>query len=369
MRDEAEIVRASGAPSARLYGGMRLFTVAFLLLILSLWPDFAARSPAPVQWFAAAAGVLVFGASYVRVVFSSIPRSRRVRTPWAFAALMASGFALLAVLPYNWIYYLPFYLLTCLVITQRPTTGLLSAAGCVLVVIFVGMARGTTPVRLGMLALQLGVFALTMTGIHQLIDFTVTQWETQKAAERVATERERRRLSRDLHDLVGRDLVALVMRAEVVAQEQSGEPVEAHLRHIAALARTTLNNTLAVVEEMRAPDVAAELDDARELLVWAGIDLAVFGGPTQVHRRAPFAWFLREAVTNVVKHSGAQTCRVIFGPDRLTVEDDGRPRGPLVPGAGLTGLRERLEQAGGELLVEASPDGGVRVIARLVKGG
>ncbi|MFF5207643.1 sensor histidine kinase [Streptosporangium sp. NPDC000396] len=246
--------------------------------------------------------------------------------------------------------------------------GLISAAGCVLIVVFVGLLRGIAPVQLGMLALELGVFAVTLTGIHQLIEFTVTQWETQKTSERLATERERRRLSQDLHDLVGRDLVALVMRAEVVARSEPGRHVEEELRHIAALARTTLNNTLAVVEEMRAPDVAAELDDARELLIWAGIDLAVFGVPAEVHRRAAFAWFLREAVTNVVKHSGAQTCRVIFGPDRLTVEDDGRPGWAVVPGAGLTGLRERLEQVGGELLIGRSQDGGVRVVARLVKG-
>ncbi|WP_067181832.1 histidine kinase [Microtetraspora niveoalba] len=42
-----------------------------------------------------------------------------------------------------------------------------------------------------------------------MVDFAVTQWETRRDSERPATERERERLSRDLHDLVGRDLVAL----------------------------------------------------------------------------------------------------------------------------------------------------------------
>ncbi|GII72593.1 two-component sensor histidine kinase [Sphaerisporangium melleum] len=347
---------------------MRLFTVAFLLLIPTLWPEFASRGPSLAQWLAAAGGVAVFGGCYIRVVSRAIPRSERIHTPWAFAGLVAAGFGLLAVLPDGWIYYLPFYLITALVITHRPYTGLASAAGCLLIVVFAGLLRGVAPVRLGMLALQLSVFAVTLTGIHQLIEFAVTQWETQKASERLATERERQRLSRDLHDLVGRDLVALVMRAEVAARNEAGRRVGEELRHIAALARTTLNNTIAVVEEMRAPDVTAELDEARELLIWAGIDLAVFGVPSAVHRRAAFAWFLRETVTNVVKHSGARTCRVIFGADRLVVEDDGPPGSPVVPGAGLTGLRERLEQAGLQLIVERSRDGGVRVIARLVKG-
>ncbi|GGO06685.1 two-component sensor histidine kinase [Microbispora rosea subsp. aerata] len=364
----AERPRAGNAPSATLYRGIRLFTIAFLLLVLTLFPDFLQSRPGLWEWVGAGCGLAVFITSYIRVVCGSIPRSERLHTPWALTATIVSGLALLAVLPENWIYYLPFYVLTCLVITQAPWLGLLSAGGFVLVIVCAGLLRGQAPMRLTMLATQLVVFSVTLSGIHQVIEFTITRWETQKASERLAGERERRRLSRDLHDLVGRDLVALVMRAEVAARHAPGTPAGEEMSRIAALARTALNNTLAVVEEMRAPDVTTELEEARELLGWAGIDLAVFGRPGKTHQCAPFAWFLREAVTNVAKHSGAQTCRVIFGPGRLTVEDDGRPKGPVVPGAGLTGLRERLEQAGAELVVSRSREGGVRVTARLVEG-
>ncbi|MEZ0074788.1 sensor histidine kinase [Planotetraspora sp. GP83] len=368
VRDEVEFARASSSRSAAPYRGIRLFTISFLLLVLTLWPDFVEVKPSLFRWLGASCGLVVFGAFYVRVVSCSIPRSGRLRTPWALAGVVVSGFALLVVLPSNWIYYLPFFVLTCLVITHGPYAGILSGAGLVLVMVCVGLVLKLSPMRLVVLATQLSVFTLTLTGIHQVIEFAVTQWETQKISVRLATEGVRQRLSRDLHDLVGRDLAALVMRAEVVAQSGSEGSAQEELRRIAALARTTLNNTLAVVEEMRAPDVAAELEEARELLGWAGIDLTVFGSPAQAHQSAAFAWFLREAVTNVVKHSGARNCRVIFGADRLTVEDDGRPTWPVVPGAGLTGLRERLEQAGAELHVARSQEGGVRVIARPAKG-
>ncbi|ETK35245.1 hypothetical protein MPTA5024_15175 [Microbispora sp. ATCC PTA-5024] len=334
-----------------------------------MFPEFLHGGPGPLTWAAAGCGLAVFAGAYVRVVCCSIPRSGRPHTPWALLCVVASGLALLTVLPEGWIYYLPFYVLTCLVITQSPWAALLSAAGFVFITMCAGLVLGVAPVRLGMLATQLAVFTVTLTGIHQVIDFAITRWETQKASERMAGERERRRLSRDLHDLVGRDLVALIMRAEVAARAGTGAAAGEELHRIAALARTALNNTLAVVEEMRAPDIATELEEARELLAWAGVALAVFGRPGPVHQRAPFAWFLREAVTNVVKHSGAQTCRVVFAADRLTVEDDGRPRGPVVPGAGLTGLRERLELAGAELIVARSGEGGVKVTARLVEGG
>ncbi len=368
-RAAAERSRTGAAPSAALYRGIRLFTIAFLLLVLTLPPEFLRDRPGPWKCAVAGCGLAVFMASYTRVVCRSIPRSERLHTPWALLGVVVSGLALLAVLPESWIYYLPFYVLTCLVITQGPWLGLVSAGGFVLVMVCAGLLRGLAPMRLAILVTQLAVFAVTLSGIHQVIEFAITRWETQKASERLAGERERRRLSRDLHDLVGRDLVALIMRAEVAAQHDPETSTGEELRRIAALARTALNNTLAVVEEMRSPDIVTELEEARELLGWAGIDLAVFGRPVRAHQRAPFAWFLREAVTNVAKHSGARTCRVIFGARRLTVEDDGRPKEPLVPGAGLTGLRERLEQAGAELVVSRSREGGVRVTARFVEGG
>ncbi len=356
--------------SSYLYRRIRLATSAFLLLILMLWPDFVSRRPDLPQSLIAVGGLVVFCVSYVRVVFRSIPPSGRLSTPWALAGVAVSGLALIPELPDVWIYYFPFYLTTCLVITRRSYATLLSGTGVLLLVVTaIGIARGLTPLRLGVLATQLAVFSLTLTGIHRVLEFIITQWRTQKAAERLATERERRRLARDLHDVVGRNLVALAMRTEVVAQREPHDGMKEELHHLAALARTTLNSTLAVVEEMRAPDIAAELGEARELLGWAGIDLTVSGDRAEAHRRAPFAWFVREAVTNVVKHSQARTCRVIFGPGRLTVEDDGRPAWPIVPGAGLTGMRERLEQAGGELRIERSEEGGIRVIASLAEEG
>ena len=78
-------------------------------------------------------------------------------------------------------------------------------------------------------------------------------------------------------------------------------------------------------------------------------------------RGEPLAWALREAVTNVLRHSGASHCRVELTRNgrtlRLIVADDGvGPLGTRTEG-GLAGLRERLRAAGGDLDVQPGGDG------------
>jgi two-component system sensor histidine kinase DesK len=97
-------------------------------------------------------------------------------------------------------------------------------------------------------------------------------------------------------------------------------------------------------------------------------------------QESALAWTLREAVTNVVRHSGAQRCVVdvtrretLEGPRvELTVEDDGSGPSGAPPGNGLAGLGERLTAVGGTLETGAARGGGFRLAARVpaaVDGG
>lgn len=82
-------------------------------------------------------------------------------------------------------------------------------------------------------------------------------------------------------------------------------------------------------------------------------------------REEALAWGLREAVTNVVRHSGADGCTVTLAPRQtlagrvleLTVADDGRGTAAVAPGNGLTGLRERLAAVDGTLTVHPGASG------------
>ena len=78
------------------------------------------------------------------------------------------------------------------------------------------------------------------------------------------------------------------------------------------------------------------------------------------------AMTLREAITNVIRHSGAKRCRVSLSTSdaaiKLEVEDDGRG-GRFVEGSGLSGMRERLISNGGALNIDSSD--GMKVTASL----
>jgi signal transduction histidine kinase len=84
---------------------------------------------------------------------------------------------------------------------------------------------------------------------------------------------------------------------------------------------------------------------------------------------------VQEALTNVVRHAQARNgcVRLAVDPDGFTVEvtDDGAglPAVGLVPGVGLSSMRERAAEMGGSLQVTAGPDGGTRVLARLPLAG
>ena len=120
-----------------------------------------------------------------------------------------------------------------------------------------------------------------------------------------------------------------------------------------------------------APSVDAELDAAAAALQTAGITVRVDSIAASIDpaHETTIAWALREAVTNVVKHSGARTCRIALdaaeGSTALDVEDDGR--GPVGggTGTGIEGLADRIHALGGTLEVGPSEGRGFRLRVRL----
>lgn len=80
--------------------------------------------------------------------------------------------------------------------------------------------------------------------------------------------------------------------------------------------------------------------------------------------RQLFGWVVREGVTNVVRHSRAHTCRIAVTAMSVTVADDGRGA-KAADGNGLTGLRERVQAAGGTVTADAPAGGGFRLHAAM----
>jgi two-component system sensor histidine kinase DesK len=205
---------------------------------------------------------------------------------------------------------------------------------------------------------------------------------TRQELARVAVAEERERFSRDLHDLLGHTLSVMVVKAQAVRRLVGRDPAaaEQHAADIEQIGRRALVDVRQAVDAMRAPSLAEELDGARRALDAAGITttLATSGVEPAGRSGELLAWVVREGATNVLRHSGASSCRIELadrdGRVALTIADDGvgAPSAPTLRLGGLEGLRDRLAAAGGELTVERDPRDpggtGFRLVATVPTG-
>jgi two-component system, NarL family, sensor histidine kinase DesK len=216
-------------------------------------------------------------------------------------------------------------------------------------------------------AAAVALACLAAFGFVGLIRRTHELREAQEEVSRLAAERERMRIARDLHDLLGHSLTAVTVKAELAGRLAARDPAraEAEMLAVAELSRQALVDVRAAVAGYRAVSLAVELATARELLGAAGMtaDLPRVVDEVPGPVRELFGWVVREGVTNAIRHSRARTVRVTVTPSCVEVHDDGvgaaRP-----PGSGLTGLAERAAAAGATLT--AGPDAGgwtVRLVA------
>lgn len=177
----------------------------------------------------------------------------------------------------------------------------------------------------------------------------------------LAVVEERERVARDVHDVLGHSLTVVTVKAELAERLLAIDPerARAELADIQILSRQALAEVRATVGGLRVANLSEELAAARGALAGAGIDPDVPTDSAVVdpRHRTVLAWVLREAVTNVVRHSDADACTVTLGPSRLTVADDGRGMEARPEGNGLRGLRERVTAAGGTLTIR-TPEAG-----------
>jgi two-component system sensor histidine kinase DesK len=183
-------------------------------------------------------------------------------------------------------------------------------------------------------------------------------------------DRERARMARDLHDILGHSLTVIAVKAELADRlvDVSPQRARAEIADIQRLSRDALADVRRTVDGVRELSLPAELARARSALQAAEITADLPGSTDHVPSdvRELFAWTLREGVTNVVRHSAASRCTVTLADDRITIDDDGRGMrsagaSALRDGHGLTGLRERVAAEGAHVVVETPPSGGFRL--------
>ena len=217
---------------------------------------------------------------------------------------------------------------------------------------------------------------VTTTSFLRLLEMIDELRRTREELARVAVSDERERFSRDLHDLLGHTLSVMVVKAEAVRRLVSRDPIaaEQHAADIEQVGREALLEVRQAVEGMRAPSLADALEGARQALDSAGISQEVtpYDGQLPEATDQALAWVVREATTNVLRHSGADRCHISLtngeGRLRLTVIDDGVGGPPAGDRrGGLDGLRRRLDSVGGSLEVAPGPDG-FQLIALVPEG-
>jgi two-component system sensor histidine kinase DesK len=190
----------------------------------------------------------------------------------------------------------------------------------------------------------------------------------------MAVQNERARIASDLHDILGHSLTVVTIKAELAQRllDVDLERARAELRDLEALARDALSDVRATAMGVRGISLPGEIAAARHALAAANVEADLPGAadevPTKV--RELFAWTIREAVTNIVRHSRASHAEVRLSPASVEILDDGvgcDAAEGTPDGQGLTGLRRRADAAGAKLVVgrrENTPGFRVRVEAQ-----
>lgn len=223
-----------------------------------------------------------------------------------------------------------------------------------------GSQAGTT---FGLLAASVAVF-----GLRSVMRRNIELVQAHRDNAELAVENERSRFARDLHDILGHSLTVITIKAELAGRLFDADPerARAELTDLERLSRDALADVRRAVEGYRDLTLPGEIARARTALAAAQIDATLPGSTDEVPTavRELFAWTVREAVTNVIRHSEARHCEVRLTARSVEVRDDGiGADADLLRGSGLLGLQERATSLGATLVTRVlDPGWAVEVI-------
>lgn len=372
-------------------GTRRWFTgagIACLILLVTNGHDFAA-SGEPV-WLKALmwAHLLAFVAAFLLG-----PPLSWYRNLW-FKAVLAVGFFALStgffayrdsVLGVTWLWtFVAVFVASQGMprVVAAISIGALAGAGMV-----INLSQGVDSTNAFSQAVTIASLGLMMMAFSRQLSTIRELRQTQHELAELAVREERSRVARDMHDILGHSLTVIAVKAELAGRlmEVAPERAAAEIADLEDLARGALEDVRATVSGYRGVNILSELASARTALAAAGIDADLPGVADVVpaKHRELFGWVLREGITNVIRHAGADRCTVTLGPKFLQIDDDGT--GPVgqgtggtdtagagagggrtgTSGNGLLGAAERAAVAGASLTVGRSELGGFRLRLQL----
>ncbi|NQW16076.1 MAG: sensor histidine kinase [Chloroflexi bacterium] len=234
-------------------------------------------------------------------------------------------------------------------------------------------------------------------GRLEIAELTVAELsEEQERSAREATNEERARIARELHDVVGHALNLVVIQAGAAQRvfEASPEKALETVKSIESTSRQALSDVDRMLGILRDPDATAgagpslearpsmkRLESLVEEIRATGqpVDLTIKGGPTALAPSVDLSAFrvVQEALTNVITHAAGARAQVMveYSESKLSViiVNDGTGTDTRVSrqsgGRGVVGMRERTGMFGGEFEAGKTEDGGWRVHATFLSGG
>lgn len=313
-------VASTGAPLA----------IAVLLIVLlaipaigalELDPEFNVRPRPPVGPWRKAAGITCIAVAMVGL--SSAPAAPPWDTMGAIlipSAALAASAAVIPWMPYRWV-----------------------------VLALAALIAGVSSPAFGFFVVVLGTTTMVSVWSVRIVK-EADRARHLEAALKVSEER--LRFAQELHDTLGQHLAAMSLKAELARAlaARNDDRLDGQLVELQALAKTSMAEMRDVVEGYRTINLATEIEGAQSLLQAADVQTTVTGDSFDVpeaHRELA-AWFLREATTNILKHSSATHATIELGAHHVIVTNNGAhsERGPA---RGLGALKRRAEATGSSI--------------------
>jgi len=322
---------------------------------------------------------LAIGALQLRHSFAAARGERPRGWPWTLSALTVLVYLPMVWFGMGWAPMQYFVIASAVMLLRGWPTGIAVAAPLLATAAWVvaeGPVKGESAAQetLSVVYWTVGLLtgAVALYGAARLVRVLDELEATRTELAEVVIGRERLRISRDLHDLLGHSLSAISLKGDLARRLLPSDlhAARAEIEGLTGVARDALRDVHAVTRDEHALSLHTETDGAAALLGAAGIDARIEVDLPDVPRPAEdvLAWAVREGITNVLRHSQATTCSVTAtrrdGMVRLEIVNDGA-RPSAGGGNGLAGMAARAGALSGSAVGERTHGGRFRLLVEI----